>query len=91
MLARLKWALEPVISRNVYLYHFARTTMRSLRLMLPHEKDYAAMRLFDAAGGIFLDVGANDGISALSIRLSTDRRRSSRSKRILITSRPSRS
>jgi FkbM family methyltransferase len=69
MLARLKWALEPVITRNVYLYHFARTTMRSLRLMLPHEKDYAAMRLFDAAGGIFLDVGANDGMSALSIRL----------------------
>jgi FkbM family methyltransferase len=69
MLSGLKWTLEPVISRNVHLYYLTRRAMRAFRVMLPHERDYAALALFDAGDGIFLDVGANDGISALSFRL----------------------
>jgi FkbM family methyltransferase len=38
--------------------------------LLPHDKSYNALRHFIAARpqGLFLDIGANDGISALSFR-----------------------
>ena len=41
-----------------------------LPFLLPHDKSYNALKHFVAANpsGLFLDVGANDGISALSFR-----------------------
>ena len=53
--------------------------VHKLPFLLPHDKSYAALRHFIAVApsGLFLDVGANDGISALSFR------RFSRNYRIL--------
>src|SRR5260370_4334356 len=43
---------------------------RCLSFLLPHDKSYFALRHFIALkpNGLFIDVGANDGISALSFR-----------------------
>jgi hypothetical protein len=42
----------------------------ALPFLLPHDKSYRALRHFITLrpNGLFLDVGANDGISALSFR-----------------------
>lgn len=52
------------------LYHAARRTTELARFAArrPHEPDFAAFALFDRQG-LFLDVGANSGASALSFRL----------------------
>jgi len=44
--------------------------VRHFSFLLPHDKSYYALRHFIALrpNGLFLDVGANDGISALSFR-----------------------
>jgi FkbM family methyltransferase len=44
------------------------TTARFL-LRRPHDPEYRVFGLFPQAGGLFLDVGANAGMSALSFRL----------------------
>jgi FkbM family methyltransferase len=46
-----------------------------LRFLLPHEQSFHALRHFVAIkpDGLFLDIGANNGISALSFRRFSDR------------------
>ena len=53
-----------------YTWKLAWTLVRRLPFLLPHDKSYHALRHFIALkpNGLFLDVGANDGISALSFR-----------------------
>jgi FkbM family methyltransferase len=53
-----------------YIWRLAWATVRRFPFLLPHDKSYNALRHFIALkpGGLFLDVGANDGISALSFR-----------------------
>jgi FkbM family methyltransferase len=53
-----------------YTWKLAWTLVRRLPFLLPHDKSYHALRHFIALKptGLFLDVGANDGISALSFR-----------------------
>ena len=53
-----------------YGWRLAWTAARRLPFLLPHDKSYNAFRHFVALkpGGLFVDVGANDGISALSFR-----------------------
>ncbi len=53
-----------------YTWKLAWTVVRRLPFLLPHDKSYNALRHFIALkpNGLFLDVGANDGISALSFR-----------------------
>ena len=53
-----------------YTWKLAWTLVRRLSFLLPHDKSYHALRHFIALkpNGLFLDVGANDGISALSFR-----------------------
>jgi FkbM family methyltransferase len=53
-----------------YAWKLAWTAVRRLPFLLPHDKSYNALRHFIALkpNGLFLDVGANDGISALSFR-----------------------
>jgi FkbM family methyltransferase len=53
-----------------YLWKCAWETFQRAPFLLPHDKSYFALRHFIAAspGGLFLDVGANDGISVLSFR-----------------------
>jgi FkbM family methyltransferase len=47
----------------------SRNVIGRLQIFLPLEPDFKAFRHFPPGTGIFLDVGANDGISARSFRL----------------------
>lgn len=53
-----------------YTWKLAWTLVEWLPFLLPHDKSYHALRHFIKLkpNGLFLDVGANDGISALSFR-----------------------
>jgi FkbM family methyltransferase len=53
-----------------YTWAVAWKTAHLLRFLLPHDKSYYALRHFINAlpNGLFLDIGANDGISVLSFR-----------------------
>ncbi len=53
-----------------YTWALAWLCVRNFSFLLPHDKSYYALRHFIALkpNGLFLDVGANDGISALSFR-----------------------
>jgi FkbM family methyltransferase len=64
--SRLKLAL----ARRPTLYRSARFTNALLTYARrkPHEDDFAAFRLFPERTGLFLDIGANSGQSALSFR-----------------------
>lgn len=66
----LKTKLKPVIESDVYLQSFGMFLLRNVPALLPHDLDYHALRHFLADRGerIFLDVGANIGLSALSFR-----------------------
>jgi FkbM family methyltransferase len=68
---RLKWSLEHYFMHNIYLYSLTKKLFHTLPFMLPHERDYYGLQLLlkdSSSGGLFLDVGANDGVSALSFR-----------------------
>jgi FkbM family methyltransferase len=68
-----------LVQRHPRLWKLAWGAIHQLPFLLPHDKSYRALRHFVALKpeGLFLDIGANDGISALSFR------RFSRSYRIL--------
>jgi FkbM family methyltransferase len=54
---------------NFFLYFYAKKLFHVIPFLLPHEKDYFGLRLLlDEGDGLFLDIGANDGVSALSFR-----------------------
>jgi FkbM family methyltransferase len=59
-----------VAELHPYAWRLAWTAARHLPFLLPHDKSYNAFRHFVALkpGGLFVDVGANDGMSALSFR-----------------------
>lgn len=66
---RLKWSVEHYFMHNIYLYTLTKKLFHILPFMLPHERDYYGLQLLvNNSGGLFLDVGANDGVSALSFR-----------------------
>jgi FkbM family methyltransferase len=53
-----------------FLWKLAWEAVHTLRFLLPHDKSYNALRHFIKIKptGLFLDIGANDGISTLSFR-----------------------
>ena len=61
--------IDQLIRRNVYAYELFRTYIGRLGFMLPLELDFQAFRVMPSSGSLFLDIGANDGISARSFRL----------------------
>lgn len=63
--------LRLLLIRSKGLYRFSRRLLTMARFVLrrPHEPDFAAFSLFPERTGLFLDVGANAGQSALSFRL----------------------
>ncbi len=52
------------------IWQFGWGAVHRFRFLLPHDPSFYALRHFirAAPGGLFLDIGANDGISALSFR-----------------------
>lgn len=61
--------IDRAIRRNVYAYQLFRTYVGRLGFMLPLELDFHAFRVLPSTARLFLDIGANDGISARSFRL----------------------
>src|SRR5690349_3822915 len=69
LLGRLKWSVERLFMHNFFLYFVTKKAFHVFPFLLPHEKDYFGLKLLLPEGdGLFLDIGANDGVSALSFR-----------------------
>jgi FkbM family methyltransferase len=79
MITQLLSACGRLAELHPYSWKLAWEAVHRLPFLLPHDKSYNALKHFVAAApsGLFLDIGANDGISALSFR------RFSRNYRIL--------
>lgn len=63
----MKTALRRLAVSNLRLYALARTAVRRLPFMLPHESDFYGLAMLANDTDVFLDIGANDGLSALSM------------------------
>jgi FkbM family methyltransferase len=63
----LWYHLRNLVESNPYSWFFTWKLIHNLPFLLPHDKSYLAIRHFGLVpGDLILDVGANDGISALS-------------------------
>jgi FkbM family methyltransferase len=67
---RLFGACARLVQIHPYIWKLAWEAVHRLPILLPHDPSYNAIRHFIAVKphGLFLDIGANDGISALSFR-----------------------
>lgn len=65
---KIKHLIGGVVNRHPYLWYAAWGLMPRFNFLLPHEKSYYAFRhLARPTGGLFLDVGANNGLSARGV------------------------
>jgi len=62
--------LARLVERNPYLWKASWELVKKIPFLLPHDKSYNAFHHFIRCipHGLFLDVGANDGITALGFR-----------------------
>lgn len=66
---RLKYLMAEVVNSHPYIWFVAWRLIPHLPFLLPHEKSYYAFKhLASEEDGLFLDVGANNGLSALGFR-----------------------
>lgn len=67
---KIKYQIARIFERNPYLNLFIYNNISFLSFLLPHEKDYNAIKylLKSHRTNIFLDVGANNGISTRGFR-----------------------
>jgi FkbM family methyltransferase len=70
-------AMKVWLTRFPRLYRWARRPYGTARFLLrrPHDADYAVFGLFPQTDGLFLDVGANAGMSSMSLRIYQRRAR----------------
>ena len=69
LIRRLKYFLAGLVNRHPYFWFIAWKIMPHVTCLLPHEKSYYAFKhLALDKDGLFLDVGANNGLSALGFR-----------------------
>jgi FkbM family methyltransferase len=63
--------LKVWLTRSPWLYARARRPYATARYVMrrPHDVDYAAFGLFPQTDGLFLDLGANAGMSSMSLRI----------------------
>jgi FkbM family methyltransferase len=54
-----------LVNSHPYLWYFAWRIVPYFKVLLPHDKSYKGFLKFSSKSGLFLDVGANNGISAL--------------------------
>jgi FkbM family methyltransferase len=68
----LKYMAVEQVKRSPRLWHYAWRAAKRLPFLLPHEKDYYGFRHFAGdrgrGEGLALDIGANNGITALGLR-----------------------
>ena len=60
-------SLRNIINSHPYYWYFAWRIIPKLTFLHPHDKSYNGFLLLAKDSGLFLDVGANNGISALGI------------------------
>ena len=66
---RLNFMVPRLLKYNVYTGFFGRRLFQYLPFLLPHDKSYYGfMYLVHPGDGLFLDIGANDGVSAIGFR-----------------------
>ena len=66
---RINSAIPRLLRYNPYTGFIGRRLFQYIPFLLPHDKSYYGFsHLVHAGDGLFLDVGANDGISALGFR-----------------------
>ena len=68
MLEQLKAFFYRVSVSNIYIYALVRNSISKLSFLLPHDPDFYAFRKVGGGQHVFLDVGANDGVSARAYR-----------------------
>lgn len=68
MLESLKQFLQHIAVSNIYIYAFVRKNVGKISILLPHDPAFYAFKKVGDGKRIFLDIGANDGISARSFR-----------------------
>lgn len=61
--------VDRAIRKNIYAYQLFRTYVGRFSFMLPLEPEFHAFGVLPSTDRLFLDIGANDGISARSFRL----------------------
>ena len=68
-LDKVKYILAGLLKRSPYTWSLVWNALPRLTFLLPHDKSYHGFRhLADGKRGLFLDVGANNGISAAGFR-----------------------
>ena len=69
MLLKLKYAIAESVKRNPWTWHVVWNALPRIPLLLPHDKSYYGFaHLTGSVDGLFLDVGANNGITAAGFR-----------------------
>ena len=69
MITKLKYAAAEFIKKNPRTWHWVWDTLPRVTPLLPHDKSYYGFRhLVNGKKGLFLDVGANNGITAAGFR-----------------------
>lgn len=68
--ASIKYRLGNIADSNVFISYFIYWLLTKITFLLPHDRSYYVFRHFFTShpNGMFLDIGANNGISALSFR-----------------------
>ena len=69
MITNIKPYLSRFVTKSPYVWNIAWKCINTFSFLLPHDNSYWALKHFSSVGkGLFLDVGANTGVSALSFR-----------------------
>ena len=72
--ARVKYRVARAVKRNPYTWAAIWNVLPYCRFMLPHDRSYFGFRhLATGDEGLFLDIGANNGMSAAGFRILNDR------------------
>lgn len=64
---RAKFALVSLVKQNPTLWSFFWVIGSRLGFLLPHDQSYFGFAHFAVSSGLFLDIGANNGITALGV------------------------
>ena len=70
LVAKIKWKAERLLTSHPYSYYYTKKVVERIPWFLRHDGDFYGIPVFlkDDPKALVLDVGANDGISARSIR-----------------------